>query len=94
MILDFISYTESARAEQDDKTKYAIPCEIQRGNSSGATMVFAFNTVRGFTMDTSHALTFAVAVSLSSMLIIVGAAFLGAYRFLKNIGVFKGHYYY
>jgi hypothetical protein len=28
------------------------------------------------------------------MAIIVGAALMGAYRFLKNIGVFKGHYYY
>jgi hypothetical protein len=45
-------------------------------------------------MDTSHALIFAIAVSLSSMAIIVGAALMGAYRFLKNIGVFKGHYYY
>jgi hypothetical protein len=45
-------------------------------------------------MDTSQALAFAVAVSLSSMFVIIGAAFLGAYRFLKNIGVFKGHYYY
>ncbi len=45
-------------------------------------------------MDTGHALIFAVAVSLSSMAIIVAAALMGAYRFLKNIGVFKGHYYY
>lgn len=45
-------------------------------------------------MDTGHALTFAIAVSLSSMAIIVVAALMGAYRFLKNIGVFKGHYYY
>jgi len=45
-------------------------------------------------MDTSHALTFALAVSASSMVIIVGAALMGAYRFLRNIGVFKGHYYY
>lgn len=45
-------------------------------------------------MDANHALTFAVAVSLSSMIIIAGAALMGAYRFLKNMGVFKGHYYY
>ena len=45
-------------------------------------------------MDTGHALIFAVAVSVSSMTIIVGAALMGAYRFLKNIGVFKGHSYY
>lgn len=45
-------------------------------------------------MDANYALTFAVAVSLSSMIIIIGAALMGAYRFLKNIGVFKGHYYY
>ena len=45
-------------------------------------------------METNHAITFAVAVSLSSMLIILGAALMGAYRFLKNIGIFRGHYYY
>jgi len=45
-------------------------------------------------METTHALTFAIAVSLSSMAIILGAAVMGAYRFFKNIGVFKGHYYY
>ena len=45
-------------------------------------------------METNHAIAFAVAVSLSSMLIILGAALMGAYRFLKNIGIFKGHYYY
>jgi hypothetical protein len=28
------------------------------------------------------------------MLIIVSAAVMGAYKFLKNIGIFKGHYYY
>jgi hypothetical protein len=47
-----------------------------------------------FKMETGQALTFALAVSFSSMAIIVGAALMGAYRFLKNIGVFKGHYYY
>ncbi len=57
--------------------------------------VFACNYVkRSFEMETGHALTFALAVSFSSMAIIVGAALMGAYRFLKNIGVFKGHYYY
>ena len=57
--------------------------------------VFTFNYVkRSFKMETGHALTFALAVSFSSMVIIVGAALMGAYRFLKNIGVFKGHYYY
>jgi len=45
-------------------------------------------------MDVNNALTFTIAVSLSSMVIIVGAAVMGAYRFFKNIGVFKGHYYY
>ena len=45
-------------------------------------------------METGHALTFAIAVSLSSMTIILGAALMGAYKFLKNIGIFKGHYYY
>jgi len=45
-------------------------------------------------METTYALTFAVGVSLFSIFTIVGAALMGAYRFLKNIGVFKGHYYY
>ena len=45
-------------------------------------------------METSHAFTFALAISISSMLIIVSAAVMGAYKFLKNIGIFKGHYYY
>lgn len=57
--------------------------------------VVTYNHVkRSFEMETSHALTFALAVSFSSMAIIVGAALMGAYKFLKNIGVFKGHYYY
>ena len=45
-------------------------------------------------MDATYAFTFAVGVSLFSIFTIVGAALMGAYRFLKNIGVFKGHYYY
>ena len=45
-------------------------------------------------MDATYAFTFAVGVSLFSVCTIVGAALMGAYRFLKNIGVFKGHYYY
>ena len=45
-------------------------------------------------MDANHAFTFAVGVSLSSMMIIIGAALMDAYKFLKNIGVFRGHYYY
>jgi len=50
--------------------------------------------LRSSKMDVNNALTFTIAVSLSSMVIIVGAAVMGAYRFFKNIGVFKGHYYY
>lgn len=68
--------------------------KISVGTAVGAPAAFALLTGGNFTMDASHAFTFAVAVSLSSMLVIVGAAFMGAYRFLKNIGVFKGHYYY
>jgi hypothetical protein len=64
------------------------------GTALGAPTTVALMTWGGFTMDANNALTFALAVSLSSMLVIAGAAFLGAYRFLKNIGVFKGHYYY
>ncbi len=44
-------------------------------------------------MDVST-FTFTVALSFFSMIVIVVAAFMGAYRFLKNIGLFKGHYYY
>ena len=64
------------------------------GAALGTLTAFALMTWGGFTMDANNAITFAVAVSLSSILVIAGAAFLGAYRFLKNIGVFKGHYYY
>ena len=68
--------------------------KVSAGAALTAPAAFVFMTWRGFVMDANQALTFAIAVSLSSMLVIVGAAFLGAYRFLKNIGVFKGHYYY
>ena len=64
------------------------------GAALGTPTALALMTWGGFTMDANNALTFAIAVSVSSMLVIAGAAFLGAYRFLKNIGVFKGHYYY
>jgi len=68
--------------------------KIWIGAALGTPAAFALMTWGGFTMDANNAFTFAVALSLSSMLVIAGAAFLGAYRFLKNIGVFKGHYYY
>ena len=68
--------------------------KVSVGTALGTPAAFAILTGGNFSMDTSHAFTFAVAVSLSSMLVIVGAALMGAYRFLKNIGVFKGHYYY
>ena len=42
----------------------------------------------------TEALAFAIAVSASSILVIVGAALMGAYKFLKNVGFFRGHYYY
>lgn len=45
-------------------------------------------------MDTTNAVTFALAVSSISMGVIVGTAVMGAYRFLKSIGIFRGHYYY
>ncbi|MBI4832889.1 MAG: hypothetical protein HY801_15325 [Candidatus Lindowbacteria bacterium] len=45
-------------------------------------------------MNADYAYTFAVALSIFSLLIIGATALMGAYRFLKNIGVFKGHYYY
>jgi hypothetical protein len=67
---------------------------ISVGAALGTPAALLFLTWGGLDMDTSQALTFAVAVSLSSMFVIMGAAFLGAYRFLKNIGVFKGHYNY
>lgn len=49
---------------------------------------------RSLNMDVTNAFTFAVGVSLFSIFTIVGAALMGAYRFLKNVGVFRGHYYY
>ena len=49
---------------------------------------------RSFGMGSVSAVTFMLGLSLFSMLIIVGAALMGAYRFLKNVGLFKGHYYY
>jgi hypothetical protein len=45
-------------------------------------------------MDAHFAVTFAFGLSMFSMAVIAGAAFMGAYRFLKNVGLFKGHYYY
>jgi hypothetical protein len=45
-------------------------------------------------MDAHSTLSFAIVISTFSMAVIAGAALTGAYRFLKNVGVFKGHYYY
>lgn len=67
---------------------------VSVGTALGMPVAFAFLTDRSFGMDANYAYTFAVAVSLLSMVVIVGAALMGTYRFLKNIGVFKGHYYY
>lgn len=62
------------------------------GTIMGAPLVFSlFN---GEILDANSALTFAVGLSALSMVVIAGAAFMGAYRFLKNVGLFKGHYYY
>lgn len=54
----------------------------------------AFLARRSFGMGGISAFTFMLGLSLFSMLIIAGAALMGAYRFLKNVGLFKGHYYY
>jgi len=64
------------------------------GTIMGAPVVFSFITDCGLTVNPDSALTFALALSLFSMVVIAGAAFMGAYRFLKNVGLFKGHYYY
>ena len=61
---------------------------------SGEGMTAGFPGGRSMTMDVTNAFTFAVGVSLFSIFTIVGAALMGAYRFLKNVGVFRGHYYY
>jgi hypothetical protein len=45
-------------------------------------------------MDANSALAFAAAVSLFSIFVIVGTALMGAYRFFRNMGIFRGHYYY
>lgn len=60
----------------------------------GAPTILLFLTDWSSKVGTESALTFAVALSLFSMTIIAGAAFVGAYRFLKTVGLFKGHYYY
>ncbi|MBI5116351.1 hypothetical protein HZA56_07735 [Candidatus Poribacteria bacterium] len=64
------------------------------GMMVGAPVAFSFLTGGSFAMNAEHAFTFAVAVSLFSIAVIAGTALMGAYRFLKNVGVFKGHYYY
>jgi hypothetical protein len=62
------------------------------GTIMGAPIVFSL--LNGGTLDANSALTFAIGLSAFSMVVIAGAAFMGAYRFLKNVGLFKGHYYY
>jgi hypothetical protein len=57
-------------------------------------VIFFFMTHGSLKMDTNFAVTFAFGLSMFSMAVIAGAAFMGAYRFLKNVGLFKGHYYY
>ena len=54
----------------------------------------AFLARRSSGMGGVSAFTFMLGLSLFSMFIIAGAALMGAYRFLKNVGLFKGHYYY
>jgi hypothetical protein len=54
----------------------------------------AFLARGSFAMSDISAFTFMLGLSLFSMFVIAGAAFMGAYRFLKNVGLFKGHYYY
>jgi hypothetical protein len=56
--------------------------------------VGAFLARRSFGMGSISTVTFMLGLSLFSMLIIVGAALMGAYKFLKSVGLFKGHYYY
>ncbi|RJP73910.1 MAG: hypothetical protein C4532_03545 [Candidatus Abyssobacteria bacterium SURF_17] len=67
---------------------------VSVGTALGAPVAFAFLTHGGIAMDATSAFTFTVAVSLFSMAVILGAAITGAYRFLRNVGLFKGHYYY
>ncbi len=68
--------------------------KVSVGTALGAPVAFAFLNYGSFGMDTNSAFTFTLAVSLFSMVVIVSAALMGAYRFLKNVGLFKGHYYY
>jgi hypothetical protein len=60
----------------------------------GAPIILLFLTNWSHKMSSEPAWAFALGLSLFSMTIIVGVAFMGAYRFLKTVGLFKGHYYY
>ncbi len=64
------------------------------GTLMGAPIVFSLITDWSLNLSSGSALTFAFGVSVFSMAVIAGVAFLGAYKFLKNVGPFKGHYYY
>ena len=68
--------------------------KIAAGIVLGVLFAFSFLTERSVAMSPDHAFTFAFAVSVFSISIIAGTALLSAYRFLKNVGVFRGHYYY
>lgn len=76
------------------KRTKSIARRITLGATVGAPAGFALLIDRSFGMDPNSALAFTLAVSFMCMLFILGAAFVGAYRFLKNVGLFKGHYYY
>ncbi len=76
-----------------DKTKNTLK-KISVGTALGAPVGFAIFTNGSLAMDPSSAFAFTVGVSLFCMFIIMGAALMGAYRFLRNVGLFKGHYYY
>lgn len=64
------------------------------GMLTALPVVFFFLIDGSLKMDTNFAVTFAFGLSMFSMAVIAGAAFMGAYRFLKSVGLFKGHYYY
>ncbi|GAB4354462.1 MAG: hypothetical protein Kow0099_38610 [Candidatus Abyssubacteria bacterium] len=76
-----------------DKARNTLK-KISVGTALGAPVGFAILTNGGSPMDPNSAFAFTVGVSLFCMFIIMGAALMGAYRFLKNVGLFKGHYYY
>jgi hypothetical protein len=70
------------------------PTKAVAGTMLGAPVIFSFLADGSLNMCANSAVAFAVALSLLSMAVIAGAAFMGAYKFLRNVGLFKGHYYY